>query len=120
MTSGAENLDVSFPAGVWEFLRLTIDDSRTPAAPFTGVQLRVAETRAPVEPLPISIKSRDESPGVTRLGVDLGATNLTVASLRIKTPDRLFARLVAIAIPELTNDSIREQRLCAGQFIAWI
>ena len=120
MTGGAENLDVSFPAGVWEFLRLTIDDSRTPAAPFTGVQLRVAETRAPVEPLPISIKSRDESPGVTRLGVDLGATNLTVASLRIKTPDRLFARLVAIAIPELTNDSIREQRLCAGQFIAWI
>jgi hypothetical protein len=114
MTGGAGNLDVSFPAGVWEFLRLTIDDSRTAAVPFTGVQLRVAETKAPVEPLPISIKSRDESPGVTRLGVDLGATNLTVASLRIKTPDRLFARLVAIAIPELTDGSIREQTLRTG------
>jgi hypothetical protein len=114
MTGGAGNLDVSFPAGVWEFLRLTIDDSRTAAVPFTGVQLRVAETKAPVEPLPISIKSRDESPGVTRLGVDLGATNLTVASLRIKTPDRLFARLVAIALPELTDGSIREQTLRTG------
>jgi hypothetical protein len=114
MTGGAGNLDVSFPAGVWEFLRLTIDDSRTAAVPFTGVQLRVAETKAPVEPLPISIKSRDESPGVTRLGVDLGATNLTVASLRIKTPDRLFARLVAIAISELTDGSIREQTLRTG------
>jgi len=112
MTGGAANLDVSFPAGVWEFLRLTIDDSRTAAVPFTGVQLRVAETKAPVEPLPISIKSRDESLGVTRLAVDLGATNLMIASLRIETPDPLFARLVTIGIPELANDNIREQTLC--------
>jgi hypothetical protein len=59
-------------------------------------------------------KSRDESLGVTGLAVDLGATNLTVASLRIETSDPLFARLVAIAIPELANDSIREQTLCTG------
>src|SRR2546428_12520456 len=42
MTGGAENLGVSFPAGIWEFLRLTIDDSRTAPVPFTGVQLQVA------------------------------------------------------------------------------
>jgi len=78
------------------------------------VRLRVAETRAPVEPLPMSIKSRDESLGITRLAVDLGATNLTIASLRIKTSDRLFARLVTIAIPELADDSIRELTLCTG------
>ena len=114
MTGGAENLGVSFPAGVWEFLRLTIDDSRTAPVPFTGVQLQVAETNAPTEPLHVSIKSRDESLGVTRLAVDLGATNLTVASLRIETSDPLFARLVAIAVPELANDSIREQMLCTG------
>ena len=63
MTGGAENLGVSFPAGIWEFLRLTIDDSRSIPVPFTGVQLLVAETKAPLEPLPISIKSRDESLG---------------------------------------------------------
>ena len=114
MTGGAENLGVSFPEGAWEFLRLTLDDSRTAAVPFTGVRLRVAETRAPVEPLPMSIKSRDESLGITRLAVDLGATNLTIASLRIKTSDRLFARLVTIAIPELADDSIRELTLCTG------
>jgi len=114
MTRGAENLSVSFPAEVWEFLRLTIDDSRTAPVPFTGVQLQVAETDAPVKPLPVTIKSRDESLGVTRLAVDLGATNLIVASLRIETSDPLFARLVAIAIPELANDNIREQTLCTG------
>jgi len=114
MTGGAQNLGVSFPAGVWEFLRLTIDDSRTAAVPFTGVQLQVAETNAPAEPLHVSIKSRDQSLGVTRLAVDLGATNLTVASLRIETSDPLFARLVAIVVPELANDSIGEQTLCTG------
>ncbi len=49
MSGGAENLGLSFPAGVWEFLRLTIDDSRTTAVPFTDVQLQVVKTKAPVE-----------------------------------------------------------------------
>ena len=114
MAGGAANPSVSFPDGIWEFLRLTIDDSRTAAVPFTGVLLQVAETNAPVEPLPITIKTHDESLGVTRLAIDLGATNLTVASLRIKTSDPLFARQVTIAVPELANDGLCEQTLCTG------
>lgn len=114
MAGGAANPSVSFPDGVWEFLRLTIDDSRTAAVPFTGVLLQVAETDAPVEPVPVTIKTRDESLGVTRLSVDPGATNLTVASLRIETPDPLFARPVTIAVPELGNDGVREQTLRTG------
>src|SRR5437867_942689 len=114
MAGGAANPSVSFPEGIWEFLRLTIDDSRTAAVPFTGVLLQVAETNAPVEPLPVTIKTRDESLGVTRLAIDLGATNLTVASLRIKTSDPLFARQVTIAVPELANDGLCEQTLYTG------
>jgi len=114
MAGGAANPSVSFPEGIWEFLRLTIDDSRTAAVPFTGVLLQVAETNAPVEPLPVTIKTRDESLGVTRLAIDLGAANLTVASLRIKTSDPLFARPVTIAVPELTDDGLHEQTLCTG------
>lgn len=114
MASGAANPRVSFSEGVWEFLRLTIDDSRTPAIPFTGVLLQVAETNAPAEPLPLTIKTRDESSGVTRLSVDLGAMNLTVASLGIETTDPLFVRPVTVAVPELANDNISEQTLCTG------
>jgi Protein of unknown function (DUF3999) len=114
MADGAANPSVSFSKGVWEFLRLTIDDSRTPAVPFTGVLLQVAETGAPVEPLPIKIKARDESSGVTRLSVDLGAMNLTVASLGIETTDSVFVRPVTISVPELANDDIREQMICTG------
>ena len=114
MAGGAANPSVSFSEGVWEFLRLTIDDSRTPAVPFTGVLLQVAETTAPAEPLPLTIKTRDESSGVTRLSVDLGAMNLTVASLGIETTDSVFVRPVTISVPELANDDIREQMICTG------
>lgn len=114
MAGGAANPSVSFSEGVWEFLRLTIDDRRTAAVPFTGVLLQVAETNAPAEPFPLTIKTRDESSGVTRLSVDLGAMNLTVASLGIETTDPLFVRPVTIAVPELANDNISEQTLCAG------
>jgi hypothetical protein len=114
MAGGAANPSVSFPEGVWEFLRLTVDDSRTPAVPFTGLLLQVAETKAPAEPFPLTIETRDESFGVTRLSVDLGAMNLTVASLGIGTTDRLFVRPVTIAVPELANDNISEQTLCSG------
>jgi hypothetical protein len=114
MAGGAANPSVSFSDGVWEFLRLTIDDSRTAAVPFTGVLLQVAERNAPAEPFPLAIKTRDESFGVTRLSVDLGAMNLTVASLGIETTDPLFVRPVTIAVPELANDNIGEQTLCTG------
>ncbi len=114
MAGGTANPSVSFPEGVWEFLRLTIDDRRTAAVPFTGVLLQVAETKAPAEPFPLTIKTRDESFGVTRLSVDLGAMNLTVASLGIETTDPLFVRPVTIAVPELANDNISEQALCSG------
>ncbi len=114
MGGGAANPSVSFSDGVWEFLRLTIDDSRTAAIPVTGVLLQVAETNAPAEPFPLTIKTRDESFGVTRLSVDLGAMNLTVASLGIETTDPLFVRPVTIAAPELANDGISEETLCTG------
>jgi len=114
MAGGAANPSVSFSEGAWEFLRLTIDDSRTAAVPFTGVLLQVAETNAPAEAFPLTIKTRDESSGLTRLSVDLGAMNLTVASLGIETTDPLFVRPVTIAVPELANDNIGEQTLCTG------
>src|SRR5438105_1689276 len=84
--SAAGNLGVAID-GAWEFLRLTIADDRTQAVPFTGAQLRTAGATAPSIPVQTSIKSRDESPGVTRLAIDLGAANLPVASLGVVAPE---------------------------------
>jgi len=106
---GAEKLGIAV-GGAWEFLRLTIADDRTQPVPFTGAQLRTAGATAPSISVQASIKSRDESPGVTRLAIDLGAANLPVASLSVVTPEPLFTRNVTVAIPEVTDGGIREQQ----------
>jgi hypothetical protein len=111
LPGGAAKLRVSFAEGAWEFLRLTIDDRRSEPVPFTGAQLHRARSTAPAEAVPITIKSRDESLGVTRLALGLGASNLLLASLRIDTSEPLFTRSVTLAIPEIAEDGIRERTL---------
>src|SRR5205814_2181628 len=85
LPNGATKLRVSLPEGAWEFLRVTIDDLGSPPVPFTGAQLDKARATAPAEAVPITIKTRNESPGTTRLALDLGAANLTLGSLRIES-----------------------------------
>src|SRR4029077_12067099 len=111
LPNGATKLRVSLPEGPWEFLRVTIDDLGSPPVPFTGAQLDKARTTAPAEAVPITIKSRDESPGTTRLALDLGAANLTLGSLRIESNEPVFTRPVTLAVPEVSDDSIRERNI---------
>src|SRR5207244_1307638 len=104
MESGVEKLRVDFPEGVWEFLRITIDDTRSKPVPVSSVRAHTARADAPRAAVSVTIKSRDENNGVTRLALDLGAANLTLASLRIETPEPLFTRHVTFAVPEITDD----------------
>jgi hypothetical protein len=99
MAGGATKLAIPFPPGVWEYLRLTIDDSKTTPVPFTGALLEGSGSETALDPLPVTIKSRDESPGLTRLVVNLGATNLTPVAFEIETPERLFTRAITVAVP---------------------
>src|SRR5262249_22227030 len=85
LPNGATKLRVSVPEGAWQFLHITIDDLASPPVPFTGAQLHKARTTAPAEAIAVTIKSRDEGPGTTRLALDLGAANLTLGSLRIES-----------------------------------
>ena len=59
----------------------------------------------------MTIKSRDESPGTTRLALDLGAANLTLGSLRIESNEPVFTRAVTLAVPEVSDDGIRERNI---------
>jgi len=109
--NGVTKLRVSLPEGAWEFLRVTIDDLGSPPVPFTAAQLHKARTTAPAEAVPITIKTRDESPGTTRLALDLGAANLTLGSLRIESNEPVFTRAVTLAVPEVGDDGIRERNI---------
>ena len=111
---GAARLHVEFPPGVWEFLRVTLDDRRSEAVPFTGAELLGEKSGTPSVPVSASIKSRDESPGVTRLAVDLGAANLRLVSITFETSEPLFTRAVTIAVPTVFEDGIRELTIADG------
>ena len=114
LPNGATKLRVSLPEGAWQFLRISIDELGSPPVPFTGAQLQKARTNAPAETVEVSIKSRDESPGTTRLALDLGAANLTLGSLRIESNEPVFTRAVTLAVPEVSDDGIRERDITGG------
>jgi len=111
LSNGATKLRISFPEGAWQFLRITIDDLGSPPVPFTGAQLHKARTTAPAEAVAVTIKSRDESPGTTRLALDLGAANLILGSLRIESNESVFTRTITLAIPDVADDGIRERNI---------
>jgi len=111
LPNGATKLRVSLPEGTWQFLRITIDDLGSPPVPFTGAQLNKARTTAPAEAVAVTIKSRDESPGTTRVALDLGAVNLTLGALRIESNEPVFARSVTLAEPDVSDDGIRERNI---------
>jgi hypothetical protein len=113
--SGAANLKISFPSTVSKWLRLTVDDSRSAPIPFTGAQVHTASGgSAPVETVPATVSERDESPGQTRLAINLGAANLDVAGLEIETAEPLFMRQVSIAVPQVSDNTIHEQDIGQG------
>jgi hypothetical protein len=111
-SSGADQLHLSLPPGTWRWLRLTVDDQRSSPAPFTGARVHAAPDKsAPNETLPVAITERHENPGETRLALNLGAANLDIAAVQIETPEPLFMRQVALAVPQVSQDAIREQTL---------
>ncbi len=112
---GASQLHITFSAGSWRWLRLTVDDQRSQAIPFTGARVFAAA----VDPLPSEIQTsaiaeRDENPGETRLTLNLGAANLDVANLKIETDEPLFTRAVTLAVPQISDNGIREQVVGQG------
>jgi hypothetical protein len=112
---GVNRLHVSFPAGTWPWLRLTVDDQRTPPIPFTGAHIRVSVTEpAPTVWMPVTVAERNENPGETRLALNLGAANLSLTAIQIETTEPLFSRHVTFAVPQVSEDFIREQTIGQG------
>jgi hypothetical protein len=110
--SGASQLRIALRAGVWPWLRLEVMDHHSLAIPFTGAWVHPAEVETvPAEAVPVTITRRDESPGQTRLTLNLGAANLDVADVQIDTSEPLFTRPVTVAVPYAQEGTIRERSL---------
>jgi hypothetical protein len=112
---GASHLQISLPPTSSKWLRLTVDDGRSPPVPFTGALVHPAMDKpAPGELIPATVTERDENPGETRLELSLGAANLSVASVQPETTEPLFMRQVIVAFPKVSEDTIREETIGQG------
>src|SRR5207302_6826794 len=69
---------------------------------------------APAEPVAVTVKSREELDTDTRLVLDLGAANLTLARIDLETPEALFQREIEVRVPELVGEEIREAEVARG------
>ena len=113
--SGVGHLHLSFPPAGLRWLRLTVDDQRSLPVPVTGALVFGADAEpVPTEWMLVGIAERDENPGETRLALSLGAANLSVASVQIETGEPLFTRRVTLAVPEVSEDAVREQTVGQG------
>ena len=113
--NGASKLQLNFGSGIWAWLRLTVDDERSKPIPFTGARVHTTVTEsAPVEWKAGLISERHDNPSETRLSLNLGAANLDVASVQIETAEPLFTRQVTLAVPQVLEDSIRENPIAHG------
>ncbi len=63
------------------------------------------------------IAARDEGPDETRLTLDLGAANLTLARIEIEAGDPLFTRAVTLAAPAVFDQGVQEETLTAGTIL---
>ncbi len=113
--NGASRLLIPLSAEVWPFLRLTVDNRRSPPVPFTGARIHAAATEAvPSELVSVQITDRTESPDETRLTLNLGAALLDLSDLEIETVDPLFARKVTLVAPEVVENVVRERKLATS------
>ncbi len=112
---GASQLHLAVPPGTWRWLRLTVDDRRSAPIPFTGAHVHAAvKEPVPTEAVSVTIASRLENPGESRLTLNLGFANLDLTSLRFESDNPLFTREIRVAVPEISAEAIHEQTVAQG------
>ncbi|MDB6024986.1 MAG: hypothetical protein JWM68_1209 [Verrucomicrobiales bacterium] len=113
--NSAEQLFIDTGRQSWPKLRITVDDSKSPSIPFTGVKIHgTGAGSIPVEPVSVQVKDRSESAGQTQLTLDFGAAHLRLHSLQIETADPLFTRRVSLISREVVNNEVIERVLAQG------
>jgi hypothetical protein len=97
------------------YVRVTVDDERTPTIPFTSAVLQLAPSEpAPAVAVNAAIVRREEFVHESVITVDLHAKNLPLSSLDFSTSAPLFNRTISVTQRELRNGEAVEQVLARG------
>jgi hypothetical protein len=92
------------------FARITVDGLGSPLMPFTGA-VHKARTTAPAEAIPITIKTRDESPGMPQTRSRSWRCESTLGSLRIEVTNRYSRARCYPRRTEVGDDGIRGRKI---------
>jgi len=106
---------IALPPGKWRWLRLTLDDRRAEAVAVSGVEIGGLDDdlAAPASEA-LVLRSRDETPGETRLTLTLPARNLPVSALVLTTDEPIFQRRVRVVQSRFEEQGIVESEVAAG------
>lgn len=111
-SNGPENVDLALPKNYWPRLRITLDDTKSPPIPITGLQIRsIAEEsrdRFRIEPAILDVSTVG---GRTDVRLRLPAANVWIASVTIEADDPVFMRRVTLLTRRLAKGRMEEQVL---------
>lgn len=112
---GAEQLELNLRDRSAAYVRITLNDRRSPAIPVTGARLAVAAAPAPaLVPVGAQITRRDEFTGETVLTLTLDGRHQPLAALTFATAEPLFLRRVTVAVREVRDTVPGERTVGAG------
>ncbi|MHB1306765.1 MAG: DUF3999 family protein [Limisphaerales bacterium] len=112
----AEQLRLELPRGPWAWLRVTLDDRRSPAIALTGARLEAAEREPALEAVPVTVLEQTDDRWQTRLVLALPAANLRLARVTVEVDDALFAREVTLFGRTIRENELTELALARGCF----
>lgn len=112
--AGSSQLAVALSAERWGWLRLIVDDRRSPPIAFTGATLQAAAAESPTEEILAEVMECTERDGVSRLRLRLPAANLYLAAVGMASSETLFTREVTLAWPRVTEAATNEINLASG------
>lgn len=93
---GFEKTTLRFASAAWRHFRLTLDDQRSKPIVIEGATLHGGQDEAPSVVQAVTILGREEQNRSTHLRIGLGAANLPLATLRLKSPEGVFQRQIRI------------------------
>lgn len=108
---GVEALRLAVPRGAYPWLRLMVDDRRSPPVPLSGATLGIHPVEPATGSFPLTVTERIESAGQSRLRVSLPAAALLVSDVELDTPATLFSRRVRFLSREVVDGVPRETGL---------
>lgn len=112
---GTERLALTLPPGAGPHFRITLDDRRSGRVVFTGAQIRYETPNLTSVAHPVTIQSRKDEQGDTRLTLNLGTANVLLAAIRIHTPEAVFQREVSLLDARATLFRLQHEGLSAEQ-----